>query len=222
MAFPIRFRGSPCDSAAFHTGHFPIGFAALPYNHTPDASPHTSRQIPIGWPFSHSHGRSPIARPSPHTIHNLLKVGLSFDETSGSCPTNPQPTTSSKHPEPALQSSKPIPNRFTQITWLQSPQISRQPSHANATDLRLGGAVTSCMYGHGHIHSRVCARPSAYLYMHGHSRAHLHWHAHICTAMAQANSTRPAYGSHGSSANPTHSNALRLRNISADQRVQPT
>ena len=33
--------------------------------------------------------------------------------------------------------------------------------------------------------------------------------------------TRPAYGSHKSSANPVHSNALRLRNISADLRVQP-
>ena len=33
--------------------------------------------------------------------------------------------------------------------------------------------------------------------------------------------TRPAYGSHKSSSNPVHSSALRLRNTSADLRVQP-
>ena len=33
--------------------------------------------------------------------------------------------------------------------------------------------------------------------------------------------TRPAYGSRRSSANPVHSSALRLRNTSADLRIQP-
>ena len=46
---PMRFCGLP------HTGHLPIGIAVSPYGHTPDASPHTSRQIPIG-------------KPSPHTV----------------------------------------------------------------------------------------------------------------------------------------------------------
>ena len=128
----------------------------------------------------------------PHTVTKLQKSRhwLRRDQRSGF--TNPQPTTSSRHPEPALPSSKPIPNRFQQITRVTIQQTKRRPVPANATDLRLGGAVTSCTYGHGHIHSRACARPGAY--MHGHSRAHLHRHAHTCTAMAQANSTRPAYG----------------------------
>ena len=67
--------------------------------------------------------------------------------------TNLQPTLISKHPGPASQ----------------SPQIRRQPVPANPASLRLGGAVTSCTYGHGH------------------SRAHLHGHghAHTCTAMVR-------------------------------------
>ena len=47
------------------------------------------------------------------------------------------------------------------------------------------------------------------------SRAHLHGYAH--GHGAQANPTRTAYGLHKSSANPAHSNALRLRHASADQ-----
>ena len=212
VAFPICFRGSPCDSTAFHTqAIFPYGIAVFPYGHTPDASPHTPHQIPIG-------------RPSPHTIRKLQKSDFKFGETSGSSPTNLQPTTSSKHPEPALHSGKSNANRFKQITWLQSTQTKRRPSPANATDLRLGGAVTSCTYGHAHtfmgtrtamvilarsltctamvIPSRACARPrqrpGAFL-------------------------TRPASGSHRSSANPVHSSALRLRNTSADlQSNRPT
>ena len=186
---------------------FPHTVSRLPYNHTPDAFPHTFWQIPIGRPFSHSHGRSPIARPSPHTIYNLFKTGFSFDETSGSSSTNPQPTTSSKHPEPALQSSKPIPNRFQQITH-HSLQTKRRPSPANHTYLRLWGAVTSCMRtpvvrpwshscAHGHAASSwACARP----------RSHIHGHAHIVQRpWRKPILTRPAYGSHKSSANPVHS-----------------
>ena len=57
---------------------------------------------------------------------------------------------SSKHPRPALPSSKPSANRFKQITWLQSTQNKHRPVPANHTCLRLGGAVTSCTYGHGY------------------------------------------------------------------------
>ena len=88
--FPYVFAAPPCDSTASHAGHFPIGFAVSPYGHTPDASPHTFWQIPIGRPFSHSHGRSPIARPSPHTIHIIDKAaGFHFDETSVRSPQIP-------------------------------------------------------------------------------------------------------------------------------------
>ena len=90
MAFPIRFRGSPMRFCGLpHTGYLLIGFVVSPYGHTPDEFPHTFWQIPTGRPFSHSHGRSPIAWPSLHTIHNLLKVGLSFDETSVPVPQTP-------------------------------------------------------------------------------------------------------------------------------------
>ena len=193
--FPYVFAVPPCDSAASHAGHSPIGFAALPYDHTPAASPHTSRQIPTGRPFSHSHGRSPIARPSPHTsrqiptgrpfshshgrspiarpsphtIHNLLKVGLSFDETSGSSSTNAQPTTSSKHPEPALQSSKPSAGQFQQIThtceWgAPSPPArkamvmrssSRPWSRAHFHGHAYGHGHTFTGYAHGHVNVRA-------------------------------------------------------------------
>ena len=114
----------------------------------------------------------------PHTVTKLQKSRHWFRRDQRVLPHKSQPTPSSKHPEPALQSSKPSAGQVQQM--LQTCEV--------------GCTVTSCTYGHGHIHSRVCARPSAYLYMHGHSRAHLHRHAHICTAMAQANSTRPAYG----------------------------
>ena len=129
LRLPMRFRGLP------YTGHLPIRYRGFPirFGRSPQAG-----HSPI------RHGRSPIDRQSPHTIHNLFKTGFSFDETSGSSPTNLQPTTSSKHPEPALHSGKSNANRFKQITWLQSTQTKRRPSPANHTCLRVGGTVTSC------------------------------------------------------------------------------
>ena len=85
------------------------------------------------------------------------------------------------------------------------------------------------------MHARVCA----------HFHGHAHGHGHTCTGMRTAMVmrarsltctaivipsracarprqrpgtllTRPAYGLHRSSSNPAHSNALRLRNTSAD------
>ena len=88
------------------------------------------------------------------------------------------------------------------------------------------------------LHVRSCA------HFHGHAYGHGHTCTGMCTCTAmvmRARSltctaiviharprqrpgtllTRPAYGSHKSSSNPVHSSALRLRNISADLRVQP-
>ena len=149
----------------------PYGIAVSPYNHTPDVFPHMSQQIHI-------------AGPSPHTIRKLQKSDFHFGENSGSCPTNPQPTPSSKHPEPALPSSKPIPNRFQQITRVTVQQISHQPSHANPTYLRLGGCrhllhvrPWSCAHLHGHVHGFV------------HIHWHAHGHSHTFTGMCTATST---------------------------------
>ena len=200
----MRPGGLPMCRRRFHIPwHFPYVFAAPPYGHTPDEFPHTFWQIPTGRPFSHSHGRSPIDRPFPHTIHKLQKFGFHFDETSGSSPTNPQPTTSSKHPEPALHLRKPSAGQFQQIT------------HA-------------CEWGAPSPPARVCT----YLHVLPWSCAHLHGHGHALTFNGTRTAmviharprqrpgtllTRPAYGSHKSSANPVHSSALRLRHISANQ-----
>ena len=127
------------------------GIAVSPYGHTPDAFPHTFWQIPTGRPFSHTPRQIPHSQAiSQYNPHLDKAAGFHFDETSGSSSTNPQPTPSSKHPEPALPSGKPIANRFQQITCVTVQQTKRRPSPANHTYLRLGGAVTSCAYGHGH------------------------------------------------------------------------
>ena len=196
----------PCGLAASHTPWIsPYVSAAPPCGHTPDASPHTPRQIPI-------------ARPSPHTIYNHFKTGFSFDETSGSSSTNPQPTLPSKHPEPA-----------SQLT-----QTKRRPAPANPTDLRGGGCrhllharPWSCMHGHCHSHARPCS------YLYG-----------LCARPRQRLGTllpRPASGlsrstrptgllkcpepaSHlrKSSANPTHSNPLGGMGMASLRDAAPT
>ena len=68
------------------------------------------------------------------------------------------------------------------------------------------------------ILARVCARPWSCAYGHSHARPCSCLYG-LCARPCQRPGTfltRPAYGSHRSSANPTHSNALRLRNTSAD------
>ena len=162
--FPYVFVAPPCDSAASHAGHIPIGFAASPYGHTPAASPHTSRQIPIGRPFSHTPRQIPHSQAiSPYDPQApKIRLQIRRDQRSGS--TNPQPTLTSKHPEPALPSSKPIPNRFQQITRVTVQQTNLQQVHANHTCLRLGGTVTSCVrtpsraYLHGHAFDETSVR----------------------------------------------------------------
>ena len=164
----------------------PYGIAVSPYSHTPDVFPHISQQIHI-------------AGPSPHTIRKLQKSDFHFGENSGSCPTNPQPTLSSKHPGPALQSSKPSAGQVP----------------ANATDLRLGGG--GCRHL---LHVRPWSRTHfmgtrTAMVMRARSltcTAMSYVHGHACTA-----SVNGAHETSKSSANPTHSSALRLRNISANQ-----
>ena len=121
------------------------------YSHTPDAFPHTFWQIPIG-------------RPSPHTIYKLFKIGFSFDETSGSSSTNPQPTLSSKHPGPALLYGKPSANRFKQMLQTCEWGVPAPPARTAMVTL-----ARVCAY----LHVRLCAR----------ARAHLHGQGHACTAM---------------------------------------
>ena len=86
VAFPIRFCGFPCDSAASHTQAIsPYGIAVSPYGHTPDAFPHTFSQIPIGRP-------SPIRFPRiHHTIRKLQRFRLQIQRDQRSGPANPQP-----------------------------------------------------------------------------------------------------------------------------------
>ena len=100
-------------------------------------------------------------------------------------PANQSPTGSSKSHGYSLR--KPGAGQFQQITCVTCTANPRQPSHANPTDLRLGGAVTSCMrisaraamatHAHGQCHARTAkvtpSRVCAYL------------HVHIFTAMAR-------------------------------------
>ena len=178
---PYVFAASPCNSAASHTQAVsPYGIAVFPYGHTPDAFPHTFWQIPIGRPFSHSHGRSPIARPSPHTIHIIDKAaGFHFDETSGSSSTNPQPTPTSKHQGPALHLCKPSAGQFQQM--LQTCDWGGVPSPPARTVMRTlsWARARPWSYLHGYVHG------------HGHARTvtHMHGHGHTFTGMCTATST---------------------------------
>ena len=68
VAFPIRFCGFPCDSAASHTQAIsPYGIAVFPYGHTPDAFPHTFWQIPTGRPSPHTFSADPPYNPANQT-----------------------------------------------------------------------------------------------------------------------------------------------------------
>ena len=148
LSFPMRFRDLSTHG---------------PPPHTVSRFPHTTTRLTY---FPICHGRSPIARPSPHTIHKLQKSDFHFGEISGSSSTDPQPTPSSKHPGPALPSSKPIPNRFQANNMRYSPANQTPTKFQQITHTcEVGGAVTSCAhgmhtcaYGHGH------AWPCSYLY----------------------------------------------------------
>ena len=109
--------------------------------------PHTPR-IPIQVMF-------PYVPTDPPYRHQAPKIPTLVSTRPASGAADSQPILPDRFPEPASHLRKSIPNRLQQIT--------------HACDWG-GGAVTSCTYGHGHIHSRVCARPW--------SRAHIHGHAH--------------------------------------------
>ncbi len=110
----------------------------------------------------------------------------------------------------ALRSSKPGAGQVQQITHACEWGAPSPPARtfivtrtAMVTHARTFTAMATRSLSMAH------ARPCSYLYG-------------LCARPRQRPGTlltRPAYGSHGSSAN--HSNALRLRNTSADLRVQP-
>ena len=142
-----------------HRG-FPHTFLRLPHAAT------RLMHLPI------RHGRSPIARPSPHTIYNHFKIGFSLDETSGSSPANPQPIPPSKRPEPASQSTQIKPNRPRQILQTCDWGVPSPPVCACTAMVML---------------ARACVRPWSRAHLQGHARGH--GHTFTCTATL---STRPA------------------------------
>ena len=165
-----------------------------------------SRQIP------HSQAISPYDPQAP-------KIRLSFRRDQRvqfhRSPTNPVKQTSWTCVTVRQTNPQPVPaNHLRYLSCKFSAGQFQQMLHACDGG---GGAVTigahvftgmrtlSCLHGCAHTFtgmltsSRARARP---------------WHPGTLLP-------RPAYGSHRSSANPAHSNALRLRNISADLRVQP-
>ena len=219
--FPYVFVAPPCDSAASHAGHIPIGFAAPPYGHTPDAFPHTFWQIPIGRPFSHTPHQIPIGRPSPHTIHIIDKpAGFHFDETSGSSSTNPnqprQADIQNLRYNPANQ--KPTGSSKSHGYSLHKSSAGQVQQITHACDWGVAPAPPArvCAYIYGHGHARI------FISMRTHSRAR---HRHSCAHQSPGafSDETSGSGSRGSSANPIHSNALKLRYISADlQSNRPT
>ena len=146
--FSCDFR-SPCDSAASpHMGRLPIRHRGFLYGHTPDASPHTLRQIPIGRPFSHTPRQIPHSQAISPYDSQALQSRFFFDETSGSSPANPQPIPSSRHPEPASHLRKPSAGQVQQITqacdWGVPSPPARMVTHA---------------HGQSHTFMRISARP---------------------------------------------------------------
>ena len=205
LSFSMRFRGLPTHGPPPHTvsrfphtatrlTHFPIRFGRSPQaGHSPIR-----------------HGRSPIARLSPNTIHIIDKAaGFHFDETSGSSSTNPQPTPPSKHPEPALPSSKPSAGQVQQM--LQTCEV--------------GGAVTSCM----RIPARTVMRTLSWARVRPWS--YLHGYARIFTAMVMRIPARPwrkpirrdQRTAQQIPNQPCQANTLKLRNASTNlQSNRPT
>ena len=204
---PHAVRRPPCHSVASHTQAVsPYGIAVFPYGHTPDASPHTSWQIPIGRPFSHTPHQIPHSlaispygfRGSPYNPQTPKNSTPNSTRPAGPVPqipnqpcqanildlrhtsANQSPTGSGK--SPALRSSKPSAGQFQQIT--------HACDGGGGCRHLLHGYAHTCTYGHGH----ACTFTRMVTHAHGHG--------------AQANPPRPASGFNRSSANPTHSNPL--------------
>ena len=188
---PHAVRRPPCHSVASHTQAVsPYGVAVFPYGHTPDASPHTSWQIPIGRPFSHT----------PHQIpHSLAISPYGF---RGS-PYNPQ-TPKNSTPN-STRPAGPV------------PQIPNQPCQANILDLRHTSAnqsptgsgkspalqsskpsagqvqqmLQTCDWGVPSPPARkaMVMRSSSRPWSRAHFQGHAHGHSHTFTGMRTATST---------------------------------
>ena len=156
---------------------------------------HTPAPFPIRFGRSPQVGHLPIRFPRiRHTIHKLQRI-------------RPQ---TRRDQRVQFHRSPTNPVKQTSRTCVTIQQIKNQPVPANATDLRLGGgAVTSCAHVHCHAHGHGHARTfkGTRTAKRTPSRAYLHGHDFDETSGS---------GSRGSSANPAHSNVLRLRNTSAD------
>ena len=180
------------------------GIAVSPYGHTPDVSPHTFWQIPIGRPFSHSHGISPIARPFPHTIYIIDKAaGFHFDETSvrsPQIPTNPDKQTPWTCVTVRQTNPQPVPTNHMRYGPANQAPAKSSKYYMPA---KVGGwhLLRSRLHGHAHIimpsRARAHSRPWSYIHGYAHtftgmrtpswaractrtivtlSRAHLHGH----------------------------------------------
>ena len=165
---PHAIRRPPCRAAAsrFHIPVFhatfvphaiprpphtwatsPYGIAVSPYNHTPDAFPHT---------FSADPPYDPQA----------LKIRLQIRRDQRVQFHKSQPTLSSKHTEPALQSSKPSAGQVQQMLqtcdWgAPSPPVRKAMVIYSWARVR----PWSCAHGHSH------ARPWSYIHGHAHGHA---------------------------------------------------
>ena len=127
LSFPMRFRGLPTHGPSPHTVS-----RVSPYNHTPDAFPHTSQQISIGWSSPHMVSADP-----PNNTARSKKLILNSTR-------------------PAFQFHKSPTNPVKQTPWtcVTVQQIKRRPSPANHTCLRSAGVPSSpaCAHLHGHAH----------------------------------------------------------------------
>ena len=135
--------------------------------------------------------RSPRAS-DPHTGHVIIRfhsspiqspssknLDIGFDETSVRSPQiSNQPCQANTLNLRYCQANQ-SPTGSSKSHALQSTQTKHRPVPANATDLRLVGAVTSCTYGHGHtctdMRTVMVTRTPAL------ACAHLHGHVHTFT-----------------------------------------
>ena len=164
LSFPMRFRGLPTHG---------------PPPHTVSRFPHTTTRLTY---FPICHGRSPIARPSPHTIHKLQKSDFHFGEISGSSSTNPNQPCQANTLDLRYLFSKSHANQVTQILHTcdggGAGTYARTATgmYAHICTMVILARPCARLHGHGHtftgmrtrtakcIHSRVCA--------HGHGASH--------------------------------------------------
>ena len=194
---PMQFKGSQHRPP-------PIGFSRLPHTttrltHFPYvlADPHRLTILPYVTPDPHNMPISPYGfRGSPIRSTSSKNPTL-ISERPASGAANPQPILLSKHPEPALQSSK----------------SSANPTHSNPTDLRLGVAPAP----------PACARLQVCAHLHGHAP---HGHGHTFTGHAHHHvmrkpARRDQRPAQQISNQPCSANILNLRNLSSESISNP-